>query len=106
MTYTIPNLSGSGGIEEVGAGVAAQVVNAWTGILVMIFFVIWLAGYAIQDRRAPGNAAMWAAISAFITTTGAFILFLYDNLVSLEIVILGVIISIGCSAAFIISSRE
>lgn len=107
MSYEIPNLSTSGGIETIGAEVARQVNFVWSGILFFVFMGIWGAGYFAQERKVgAGNAAMWAAISGLITTTGAFILFLYDNLVPLETIIISIIITIIAAAAFIISERN
>lgn len=107
MVYELPNLSTSGGFEVVGAEVARQVPFVWSGILFFLFIGIWSAGFFAQERRnQPGNAAMWAAISGLITTTGGFFLFLYDNLVPLETIVIALIITIISAVAFILSERE
>lgn len=106
MGYSIPNMSSSGGIEEIGAAVASQVSYFWAGILFFVFCSIWGVGYFSQERRVgAGNSAMWAAIAGLITTSGSFILFLYDNLVTIDVCIISVIITIISAAAFLISPR-
>lgn len=107
MVYEMPNLSTSGGIEVVGAEVARQVNFFWSGILFFVFMVVWGVGYFSQERRVgAGNAGMWAAIAGLITTSGGFVLFLYDNLVGLETIIISLILTILATAAFLLSERD
>ena len=74
---------------------STQVPLLFPGILVLIWFAIMGAGYASQERRTGrGNIAIWASVSSLITTTGAFILFLYNGIIGLETVIIFVVVSI------------
>lgn len=111
--YTLPNMTnGSQGIEAILAYDASQVSWIAGGLLFLVYCVILGVGYFAQERRTgAGNIFMWASISGLITTTGAFILFLYDlasgtSLINIEIVMICVIVTIVCSFAFILSNRD
>lgn len=108
MPYTIPtNLTnGSTGLEQLLIYEAGQVPFLMPGILFSIFIIILSAGYFSQDRRiGEGNFPMWCAIAGLITTTGAFILFLYQNLLNLEVLIICVIITILSMLWLFLSER-
>lgn len=55
---------------------------------------------------------MWGAIAGLITTTGAFILFLYDMtntsivLLNIEVVLICVVVTIILAFGFLLSERD
>ena len=114
MVYSLPNLSnGSQGIESIVGYEVSQVPGFTAGILLLIWVVIMGAGIFTGERRTgAGNVFMWAAISGLITTTGAFILFLYDMtnsgivLINIEVVIICMLVTIVSAFAFLVSDRE
>ena len=107
MPYELPNFTNNTGIEEILQYGSNQVPFLAPAILFMIYIVILVGGYFAQERRVgAGNFLMWASISGLITTTGAFILYLYDNVVSIQVVLICVIITIISAFAFLISSRD
>lgn len=110
MAYTLPPndlTNGSQGIEQLFIYTSQQVPFLMPGILLFLFFVILGSGYFFQDRRVGrGNFPMWCAIASFITTTGAFFLFLYDNLINIEILVIGVSLTIICAMWFMLSGNE
>jgi hypothetical protein len=108
MVYSLPNWTGNaGGIEVLMAEGSRQYPGFAMGILAFIYIVILGAGYFAQDRKVgAGNMAGWASVSGLITTTLSFILFLYDNIVSIDVVITFMIISILTALIFLITNRE
>lgn len=108
MVYTmLPNGSNGSDIGQIILWESQQIPFLFPGILLLIFFVIVGSGYFSQERRiGRGNFPMWCAIAGLITTSGAFILFLYDGLVGLETVIICVVVSIVCALWFLLSSNE
>lgn len=114
VNWVIPNMSnGSQGIEAIVAAEAAQINGLAAGILLLIFLVVLGAGYFAQERRVgAGNLLMWASIAGLITTTGAFILYLYDKvsmdiaIINIEVVMITLLITIVCAVAFLLSMRD
>ena len=112
MAYDLPNFTnGSRGIEDILSYEATQVAGFTGGILFFIYVVILTSGYFSQERRTgAGNLPMWAAISGLITTTGGFILFLYQTsttgliLINLPTLLICVIVTI-VSAIFFLASE-
>lgn len=49
---------------------------------------------------------MWACISSVITTGGAFILFLYPGIISLETLVFCVVITFGLALMFLFQRDE
>lgn len=111
--WEILNLSNSStGLEGILAAEAAQINGLAAGLLFLVYMVLLGAGYFAQERRTgAGNLLMWASISGLITTTGAFILYLYDvtnpsvALINIEIVLICVVVTIISAFAFLLSER-
>lgn len=110
MPYTLPpnNLTnGSAGIESILTYEAQQIPALMPSILLLLYVVILGAGYfADQRRTGRGKFAMWSAIAGLITTTGAFILFLYNGLINIEVVIIVLLITVVSVAFFLFSSDD
>lgn len=102
------NLSdGSQGIEALAVYLSQEVPFLVPGILIFVFFIIMGAGYFAQDRKTGrGNLPMWAAISALITTTGSFVLFMIEGLVNLEVIIIAVMVCIMSAMWFLLSANR
>jgi len=104
MTYTIPNSTDP-------MNYLVQLSTQVPILMPLLLFLIWLvvlgAGYFSQERRTGrGNITMWAAISGYMSTTIAFILFLIPGLISLEVVVIFVIISILSTIGFFFNSKN
>lgn len=107
MTYAIPNVTGTGGAEDILRAEAAQIPALPGAILFFIFIVIAGAGYYSQERKTgAGNFPMWGAIAGLITTAGSFALFLYDNLVNIETMIISLVVTIIFAFFFLVSERD
>lgn len=107
MTYALPNFTNTTGMEEVLQYGSQQVPFLAPGILLMIYIVILVSGYFSQERKTGnGNFLMWASISGLITTTGAFMLFLYDQIVNIQTILVCVVVTIISAFAFLINQRE
>jgi len=107
MTYELPNFTNTSGMEEVLQYGSQQVPILAPGLLFMIYIIIMVSGYFSQERKTgQGNFLMWASISGLITTSGAFMLFLYDNLVNIQTIMVCVVITIISAFAFLINQRE
>lgn len=112
--WSIPNLSnGSQGIESLLAAENTQLTGVTAGLLFFIWLAILGFGYFAQERRTgAGNLPMWAAISGLITTTGAFILFLYDLtntgivLLNIEELLICVVVTIVSAFLFFVGERD
>ena len=106
MPYELPSnvTNATTGLEDLLIYESQQVDSLIPGILLLIYLVILGSGYFSQERsKGRGNFKMWAAISGLITATLAFILFLYNGLVNIEVVIIALIISIISSFWFLLS---
>lgn len=109
MAYSLPptNLTNGSGIESVVIWTSQQVPILFPLILFFIFITIAGLGYfSLERRKGYGNLPMWLAISGLITTTGAFILYLYENLINLEVVIICMLITFISAVFFILSSNK
>lgn len=107
MAYALPNFTNTSGIEEVLQYGSQQVPILVPGLLFMIYIIILVSGYFSQERKTgQGNFLMWASIAGLITTSGAFMLFLYDNLVNMQTIMVCVVITIISAFAFLINQRE
>lgn len=108
MAYELPNFTGNtGGIEALLVGGSRQTPIFMGAILFFLYVAIAGAGFFIQERKTGhGNLSMWGAIAGLIVSTGAFFLLLYDGIVSLEIVVILMIVTILFAFFFLISTRE
>ena len=107
MTYELPNFTNTSGIEEVLQYGSQQVPILAPGLLFMIYIIILVSGYFSQERKTrQGNFLMWASISGLITTSGAFMLFLYDNLINMQTIMVCMVVTIISAFAFLINQRE
>lgn len=112
--WVLLNISnGSRGIESIIAAESAQIPILVPGILFFIFMIIAGSGFFAQDRRVgTGNLPMWLSISGLITTTGAFILYLYDSvntgivLLNIYTVLICVVVTILSTLVFFLSERR
>lgn len=107
MAYALPNFTNSSGMEEVLQYGSQQVPLLAPALLFMIYIIILVSGYFAQERKTgAGNFLMWSSISGLITTTGSFMLFLYDNLVNIQTIMVCVIVTIVSAFAFMINQRD
>ena len=107
MAYSLPEFTNTTGMEEVLQYGSQQVPFLAPGILFLVYIVILVSGYFAQERKTgAGNFLMWASISGLITTTGAFMLFLYDNLINIQTIMICVVVTIISAFAFLINQRE
>lgn len=85
-----------------------QTINVFgLGIVVFIWALITLTGYFAQDRRGGrGNMPMWLTIGGFFTTIIAFILFLFNGIISLYIVTVCIVLFIVFAGWFLFSSER
>lgn len=105
MVYTIP--TNSTNPMEVVVDVSTQIPVLFPGILFLVWIVIFSSGYYAQERRTgKGFASMWASIASLITTTGAFVLFLYPGLLSLETLVVCVVVTLFSVMWFILGTRD
>lgn len=108
MAYALPNFTNNTGMEEVLQYGSQQVPILAPVLLFMVWIIIAVSGYYSQQRQSVGggNFLMWASIGGLITTTGAFFLFLYDNIVNLQTITLFVVITILSVFGWFISDRD
>ena len=107
MAYALPNFTNNTGMEEVLQYGSQQVPILAPAILLLVYIVILVSGYFSQERKTgTGNFLMWASISGLITTTGAFMLFLYDHLVNIQTITICVVVTIISVFAWLINQRE
>jgi len=106
MPYNLPppNITnGTAGIDQVLVYESGQVPFLIPGLLFFIMVVIMAGGYYHQERKGKGNGPMWLSISSFVVGVLAFILFLIPGMISLEMLVIFVAISI-CAALFFLLS--
>lgn len=104
MAYTVPNQTEA---IEVVVNISTQVPNLMPGILFMLWIVIAGSGFFSQQRRVgKGNLPMWLAVSSFITTSSAFMLFLYNGLISLQTLVVCVSVTMLCALWFLFSNTD
>lgn len=107
MEYDLPNFTETGGLETIMQEGVRQVPILMPLILFMIYIVIAGLGYYAQEKRTgAGNLPMWCAISGLITTAGAFMLFLVDNLVNIEVIVICLIVTIISAFWFLVGERD
>ena len=91
VTYTLINNTEPIALLE---NLANQVPMLFPSILFLIFVVIAGAGYVSSEKRTGrANFLMWVAISGYMTAIMAMILFLYNALIPLDVVVLFVVIA-------------
>lgn len=84
-----------------------NVQNIPTYLLLFIFVVITGASYMSQERRTGrGILPMSLTIAGLITTTGAFILFLIDQLVNIYVVLGFVVATLLCGLWFFLDDLD
>lgn len=104
MAYTVPNQTEP---IEVVVDIATQVPTLMPGILFMLWLVVAGAGFYSQQRRVgKGNLPMWLAVSSFITTSSAFMLFLYNGLISLSTLVICVSVTMLSALWFFFSNTD
>ena len=115
VTYAIPNFTnGSQGIESIIGAEAVQVPILVPSILFFIFVIIMGVGFFSQQRRTgAGNLPMWGSIAGLITTTGSFILYLYDNIalqnsviINIQTITISLAVTIMFALVFVLSDRS
>lgn len=107
MPYDILNFTDTGGIEEILIKESQQIPALWPALLFFIYAVILGVGFYSQDRRTgAGNLAMWSAIAGLITTAGSFVLFLFDNMINIEVVIICLVVTIISAFFFLVGERD
>lgn len=107
VNYSIPNWTGNyGGIEVLLAEGTRQYQGFATGILFFIYLVIGLGGFLSQDKKSAGNLLGSFSVAGLITTTLSFILFLYDNIINIESVIIFMTITICIALGFLTTARD
>lgn len=106
-SYDLPNLSNASGLEDLFIYEASQVDFLIPGILFFIFIIIASTGYFAQKRQGErGNMPMWLSIASFITTTGGFMLFLYNGIVNLPTIIIMMVITILLGIWFFLDDKD
>ena len=93
VTYVLGDkVNQSGGIEWPLLYIGKNVPSITLYILFFIWFAITSAGFLSQKRQiGRANLLMWGSIGGLITTTGAFILYLFPletPLISLPMVVI------------------
>jgi len=104
-TYDVPEMNGTG-FDEVLTEVATEVNVFFPTLLVFIFGLVFITGYRKQ-RLTSGTAdvPLWATIASICSTVVALILANGANLISLEILVVNVIITI-LFASWLFFSRD
>jgi len=109
MAYTLPptNLTNASGFDSIIIYTSQQVPILIPLILLFIYVTIMGVGYfSMERRKGYGNISLWSAIAGLITTTGSFILYLYEGLVNLEVIIICMLITFLSAMFFIFSSKD
>ncbi len=107
-SYILPSeINQTGGLEVALVYVSSNVPSLFPGLLFLSFIAIMMTGFSYQERR-NGNSSllMWAAISSFITTTGALMLFLYPGIIPLQVISTCIAITFILVGMFLFSSDK
>lgn len=107
MPYDILNFTDTGGIDEIVIKESQNIPALMPALLVLIYVIILGVGFYSQERRTgAGNLAMWSSIAGLITTAGSFVLFLADNMINIEVVIICLVVTIISAFLFLVGERE
>lgn len=109
-TYTLPQYSGvnfTQGADKLLIYVAQQVPFFVPLLLTSFFFIIALSGFMIQKKtEGKGDGIMWIAIGMFMTMILSFILFLIEGLITLEIMIAVLSLTIIAGIVFFLDKKS
>lgn len=106
MPTYLPVLNTTNGLDQVLRTVQEEVSLFIPMLLIFIYVVIFITGYKKQkEESGNGDMAQWAVVSGIVTSIVALILSMGTNIISLQVLVITIAITI-LSAIWFISSGD